>query len=398
MTKAPATGYPEDEVFGGRGDNGWAAAIWAGVWLVYLGPAFKQAAQSGYSDLRAALGLALLIAYILLYLWLMSQTWRGARDAGEVWPAPPTRARYAQFGALIAIAVLCTLVVGIQGGGTLVFLSPVAVAVLPGRYAMLGVLGAVVAVVIAEVAYQDTLGSIAGSAFAAFMAGLITFGVRRMRIVMYQLEIARHDSQALAAAQERVRIARDLHDLLGHSLTVISVKSQLAAKLLERGETDRAAAELREVEAVSRSAMTEVREAVSGYRARSLAAELAAAEATLDGAGIETSVKRPAEQVPADGEEALGFVVREGVTNVLRHSRAAHCTISVRHSPAAVVLELQDDGQGTGRVFSEVDPAVDGADGHGLRGLAERLAAVGGTLSAGDGLQGGFVLRAELTR
>lgn len=383
-----------------------AGMVWGGVWLVYLVPAFVEALDARHSLALNAAGVGSLLLFVGLYLSAMRVAWDQADQLrfGLI-PTEMDAQRWWLAGALVGSAVLSTVIVGEQGVATFVFLAPASSSLLPSRMAPFGIGFAVAATIVGELvarrydAAPVEIADVLGSAFAATMAGLITFGVRRMRGVMWELEVARRDVERLATAQERVRIARDLHDVLGHSLTVISVKSQLAGRLIERGEVQRAGTEIREVETLSREAMADVREAVAGYRARTLAAELAAAEATLDSAGIAVTVERSTDAVPSTGEEALGFVVREGVTNVLRHSRARRCEIQVRHTGDAVVVELVDDGGGTGSPLDEIRPGDEcEGGGNGLRGLAERVAAVGGRLSAGDAPNGGFVLRAEVAR
>ncbi|MDQ8045693.1 MAG: histidine kinase [Solirubrobacteraceae bacterium] len=390
-----------------------AGAVWGSVWLIYLAPAFAHAVDEHHHPLaRQVLGVALLAAFVVLYVTTLIVGWdRGARDGwtpARGWNDRSSDRAIRLVALLVATSLLCVLVVGEPGVATLVFLSPIAAVVLPGRSARWGILAAVAAVTVIEPiaplmgSTRSDTSDLLSTAFSTLMAGAITLGIRRMRVVMWELHSARMDAQRLATAEERVRIARDLHDVLGHSLTVISMRSQLAARLVERGEIDRAGAEIKAVEELSRSAMTDVREAVAGYRVRPFAAELAAAEATLGGAGLIVEVERPTEQLPAAGEEALAFVMREGVTNVLRHSSAGRCAIAVRHTPSSVVVELVDDGRGIGTPVHVIggpdQPDAAGSDGNGLRGLAERLAAVGGTLSAGDAPTGGFVLRAEVSR
>lgn len=387
-----------------------AGAIWGGVWLVYLVPAFVESLRPEHSTPAKIAGFALLLAFGLTYIAAMLAAWDRDDDGTGVprnlWNAEidPVGARLGI--ALVVLAIASVAVVGEQGVAAFVFLAPIASSSLPGRLAPYGIAAAVIATIVGELVARrygtDTaqLGGVLSSGFAALMAGFITLGVRRMRLVMWELQVARAGAEKLASAEERVRIARDLHDVLGHSLTVISMRSQLAGKLVERGEMDRAGEEIRAVEELSRTAMSDVREAVAGYRIRPLAAELAAAEATLQDAGVAVQVERSAQELPEAGEEALGFVVREGVTNVLRHSSARSCAISVRHTQENVVVEVVDDGRGTG---TPVHPILDGDDagpagGSGLCGLAERVAAAGGRLSAGDGPTGGFVLRAEVGR
>jgi two-component system sensor histidine kinase DesK len=187
-----------------------------------------------------------------------------------------------------------------------------------------------------------------------------------------QLEIAR-----LAAENERARISRDLHDLLGHSLTTITVKAGLARRL---GGTDpgRAQQEIAEVEDLARRALQEVRSAVSGEHTMTLATELATAREILTAAGVSAELSRASDLVDAGHQELFAWVVREGVTNVVRHAHATTC--SVHLAPSAI--EITDDGTG-----GEV------AEGSGLRGLRARVEAAGGRLDAGRCPTGGWRLQ-----
>jgi two-component system sensor histidine kinase DesK len=217
-------------------------------------------------------------------------------------------------------------------------------------------------------------------AFTMGAVGLAMYGYFAIMRSNRELSAARSEVARLAAENERSRIARDLHDLLGHSLTAITVKAGLARRLMER-DPQRAAQEIGEVEELTRSTLTDVRAAVAGYRDITLAGELSTAQEVLRAAGIEAHTPRAIDIVPAEHRELFAWVVREGVTNVMRHSRARVCTISV----GANWLEIVDDGRG-------------GSDtaGTGLRGLRERVDAAGGTVRAGGGLPGGWTVRVEL--
>ncbi|MDQ2748751.1 MAG: sensor histidine kinase [Actinomycetota bacterium] len=203
------------------------------------------------------------------------------------------------------------------------------------------------------------------------------FGLVRSNM---ELDAARAEVARLAAENERSRIARDLHDLLGHSLTTITVKAGLARRLAERGEAARATAEIGEVEELTRRTLGEVRAAVSGYRDVTLSGELASAREVLRAAGIEFTWPGSVDIVEAEAGLVFGWVVRESVTNVVRHSRATNCTITLGER----WIEIVDDGRG----------GTSGA-GNGLTGLRERLAAVGGTVEAG-GIGHGWRVRAEV--
>src|SRR6266511_2562769 len=159
-------------------------------------------------------------------------------------------------------------------------------------------------------------------------------------LILFELAAARAEVARLAAENERTRIARDLHDLLGQSLTAITVKAGLARRLAERGEPARAAAEIGEVERLSRRTLADVRAAVSGHRDITLAGELATAREALRAAGILAELPGSVDIVDPSLSELFGWVVREGVTNVVRHSRATHCTVTL--GPGWI--EIVDDG------------------------------------------------------
>jgi len=200
-----------------------------------------------------------------------------------------------------------------------------------------------------------------------------------------ELHDARADLARLAVADERERFARDLHDLLGHSLSVIALKAQLARRRL-RDDPEAAFDDVADIETVSRDALREVREAVSGYRKPELDAELQGARTALDAAGIETTIDRPAVELPAEVEAVLAWTVREAATNVIRHSGARHSTIRLVPALDQASVEIVDDGRG-----------INGSDGGGtgLTGLRERLRQAGGRLEAGPRDDGpGFRVRA----
>jgi two-component system, NarL family, sensor histidine kinase DesK len=185
-----------------------------------------------------------------------------------------------------------------------------------------------------------------------------------------QLRKANEEIENLAKVAERERIARDLHDVLGHTLSVITLKSELAGKLVDR-DPQRAGREIGEVEQISRQALSDVRDAIRGYRSQGLVAELAQAKTTLETAGLmvqcdaATTVKLPAVQ-----ESVLSLAVREAVTNVVRHAQARTCRMRLEQQNGSCRLEIHDDGCGTSN-----------GEGNGLRGMRERVEMLGGTLN-----------------
>ncbi|MBB1243735.1 sensor histidine kinase [Streptomyces durbertensis] len=227
--------------------------------------------------------------------------------------------------------------------------------------------------------------------------------------VMLELDAGRHAQARLAVAEERLRFGRDLHDVLGRNLTVIALKSELAVQLAQRGRPE-AVAQMVEVQEVTRQSQRELRDVVRGYREAGLRNELAGAGSVLRAAGIDcVSDAERVERLPAAAQSALGWVVREATTNVLRHSDASRCEITLRITedgagaydpgadgsgeaggrPAAAVLAVRNNGARGNRT----------GGGSGLAGLRERLAGVGGTLTTTTGSEDGeemFVLRATV--
>lgn len=211
--------------------------------------------------------------------------------------------------------------------------------------------------------------------------------------VMWESEHAREVEARLAVAEERLRFGRDLHDVMGRNLSVVALKSELAVQLARRGRTEDAVAQMIEVQRIARDSQKEVREVVRGYREADLGAELAGAKGVLGAAGIACTVTGSAAGLPPEVQSALGWVVREATTNVLRHGDAKSCAVRLGAGQREVVLTVENDGAtGTG-----ARPGPDAAGrGSGLAGLRERLVAVDGTLEAGVVREGVFRVTASV--
>lgn len=233
-------------------------------------------------------------------------------------------------------------------------------------------------------AIARTLGPQHAVLLSIVMAGLGMNAVRQLIAVNTALHATKAELAELAVASERERLARELHDVLGRTLSLIAVKAELASRLSANGDPS-ADAELRDVQRLARDAVREVREAVTGERAPSVAAELESATIALRSAGIAVHVVAPSATPPAH-EITIAWALREAVTNVVKHSGARTCRISVDVRGAATVLEVVDDGRGS----------VGAARGIGLTGMADRVHALGGTFAAGAGESGGFRVRVEL--
>ncbi|MER6171802.1 sensor histidine kinase [Streptosporangium sp. NPDC001681] len=203
--------------------------------------------------------------------------------------------------------------------------------------------------------------------------------------VVRAAEEGREAQARLAVTEERLRFSRDLHDLVGHSLTAIAVKSEVAVKL-SRVDIGRSTGEMEEVRTLARQALKEIRAAVRGYRTVDLAAELRGMIAVLEAGGVRCTLKEPGDQVPEEAATLLAWVVREGTTNVLRHSFATRCRIAITIQEGNAVLEMTNDGVAE----------MDGVGGTGLIGLSERVTATGGSVTVGPGGPGEFRLRATV--
>jgi signal transduction histidine kinase len=218
-----------------------------------------------------------------------------------------------------------------------------------------------------------------GAVLAVVIGATVTFLALAFRFSVWVLDVVREMERSrgvqlqLAVAEERLRFARDLHDVMGRNLSAIAVKSQLAAELVRRGR-DGAAEELADISRVAEESLREVRDVVRGYRRTDLAGELAGARSVLRAAGVGCTVagEDAGAELPEPVQVALGWVVREAVTNVLRHSRATECTVALRAAGGEAELTVTNDGVAAGA----------GDWGTGLTGLGERLAAAGGRLSA----------------
>ncbi|MYR70824.1 sensor histidine kinase [Streptomyces sp. SID4925] len=211
--------------------------------------------------------------------------------------------------------------------------------------------------------------------------------------VMLKLREAKDVETRLAVAEERLRFGRDMHDVLGRNLAVIALKSELAVELAQRGKPA-AVDQMTEVQRIARDSQQEFRDVVRGYREIDLPTELAGAQGVLEAAGITCAVRdsglRPGEHLPADVRSALGWVVREAATNVLRHGDPRRCSIHLDTDRDSVRLVVENDG-----VPQDAAGASPGA-GSGLRGLRERLGALDGRLEAGPAGDGLFRLRATV--
>src|ERR671911_46068 len=336
------------------------------VWLVYLGALFYQPVFNPTTDAWDWLAVAVLIA---LFLPIYAATFRAREDrqililiaglgalalAGSLLNRGPSVFvvyAAATAGRLSPARRAVRVVAALVGLVALIFMiSPVP---MPWRLAALG----------PALLFTPVVGA----------AGIIDGERARTQA---QLRRADEEIERLATIAERERIARDLHDLLGHTLSVIVLKAELASRLLP-ADPDRAGQEMREVEQTARTALGEVRTAVAGYRAKGLGAELVNSQRALAAAGVDADATVDLPVLPAEHEAALALALREAVTNVVRHANARRTSIRARATVDDVELEVIDDGRG-----------ASGRDGAGLSGMRERVTALGGHVDLQTGPAG----------
>ena len=287
-----------------------------------------------------------------------------------------TAARLLPAGVLFALSLALTPWIGgdIRWLWTFVGVA-VAVAIVGRRltWSIVMVLSAL-SFVVGEWTDGDTFTNVLNAAVILSISIMMMSFVSNLS-TLERLRAAQEQVAELAAERERSRVARDVHDILGHSLTVITVKAELAGRLMDAG-SPAARDEVAQIEQLSRGALADVRATVHGYRGVSISGELAAARAALESAGVTAELPGSTDSVPSDRRELAGWVVREAVTNVVRHAEASVCRVSLD----ARSVEVADDGRGP----------VAGSSGSGLVGLRERVETAGGRMTVGRSDLGGF--------
>lgn len=357
-----------------RWASGWRRTVFPAVFLVYLAETAGAVAQYNGTAGEVA-GFLVLAVFCASYVVALSRDTFTARA--------PT------FWAIFAVQVACLAAeLPLAHGAAFVmavFIVVLAVGRLHARAAPVVVAFTAGAVLLPSAVPSwhqgPASGAAIGTAFAIPMVALAMFSFFNVLRGNVALAQARSEVSRLAAENERIRIARDLHDLLGHSLTTIIVKAELARRLTAT-DAGAAAAEIAEVEALTRASLADVRAAVSRYREPTVAGELATGRELLRAAGITADLPRSVDGLDERGRELFAWVLREGLTNVVRHSHAATCTVTL----TADAVQIADDGTGGDL----------GATGSGLSGLRERVDAAGGTIEAGPSPSGGWRLRVAL--
>jgi len=383
--------------------------FFSGIWLIYLIQPVADLFGHHHGAAWIAGGIAITVAFCASYLPVLLN--------GERQP------RLARAG-LVALALLAALACTVYGQAWTplwIYVSAAVGMVLSvgpngRRDALAGILGVGACYVffswLAHVKTTDFLAVL----LPVLLVGVAMLGFRMQIQLVRDLTQARETVAKLAANEERLRLARDMHDLTGQSLSMVTLKSELAAKRLSRlpasAEREAALRELGDIGRVSRQTLHDIRAAVSGYRRPTLAIEVITARNALDAAGIrlddDPELTLRSGTFDADAEAALAWCLREAVTNVIRHSRARICRVRLIRHAGELSLEVTDDGRGLPGPDPSQAPEAgrgDGAQasdppmGTGLRGMSERLSAVGGRLSlgsAGPGRGHGFRLTATV--
>ena len=352
--------------------------LYAQAWLVCLIFPIVFLVQTSLAPMRLLIAVAGLLIFVIVYTWFM-------------WPHPlngmeRTRsgvpASHLLFAGLVALTLFLSLAYGSAFLWLFVGVSAVAGVALSMRDAF------VMVMVLTLLTLGLSVGISGGMTNTDWLyviplvllvrgLGLDIVVLARLSDALRELQAAQNELAQQAVIEERLRLARDLHDLLGHTLSMIALKSELAGRLIEK-DTAQAAQEIQEVERAARQALREVREAIAGYRQPTLHTELEGARQILEAAGITCTIENDIEVLPSLVDGVLAWTVREGVTNVIRHSRARRCTIRVNSENGEACVEVINDG------YREQEPNPTQAQtGTGLAGLTERVATQGGQIEAG---------------
>lgn len=341
--------------------QGWRRAVLIGIPLIYVVYVIGAVAQYSHGQAAVA-GYAIVGAFCLCFAALAVLESYGPLGAAPFWLL---------YTLLVALFVAEVPFARAPAFVLALYLTMSGVARLGARAIpiVVALVAAAIFVPLAVPPWHQHLGSVIGNftPIAIPVVAIVTFVVGRSVKDALALAETRAELARLAAENERSRIARDLHDLLGHSLTAITVKAGLARRL-GAGDPQRAIQEIAEVETLTRQALAEVRAAVSSYRDVTLAGELARGRELLRASGVTVDLPTATDVVDPTHQELFGWAAREGLTNVARHAHATHCTVTLTSSE----VEIRDDGVG--------GPP---ASGNGLTGLRERAAAAGGTVDAG---------------
>jgi len=372
--------------------------FFSAIWLIYLISPVSGLFSGHHGPLWIAAGLAITIVFSASYVTIICNSGR--------WPRQARRG----LAVIALLAALACVVYGEAWTPLWIYVSAAAGMVLaaPGygrRMAMYGVLAVGACYVLFSWLAHVGIAQFLAVLLPVVLVGVAMIGFRLQIQLTHELTEAREAVAKLATNEERLRLARDMHDLTGQSLSMITLKSELAAKRLAKlpasAERDVVLGDLGDIGRVSRQTLHDIREAVSGYRRPTLAIEVITARNALDAAGMrlddDPGLTLRSGTFDADSEAVLAWCLREAVTNVIRHSGAKNCRIRLTERPGELSLEVSDDGRGLSHAHAHADAPT--GKGAGLRGMSERLSTEGGRLSLGaaDPARGhGFKLTATI--
>jgi len=373
----PARTLSSDEGIASSGVTFQLWRLYQHAWLVCLFFPLVSLVQEPSPWWHIVLGLCALLLFAAGYTWLM-------------WPHPASRGArhrvnsqisFLLFGALAALVVVFSLLDGPAWLWLFIGVSAIAGLLFPMRAAFAAVVLFTLLPLFITIGMKGGIAGVDWWWLIALMLlvrglGLDMIGVARMGSAIRELQAARRELARLAVIEERERLSRDLHDLLGQTLSMIALKSELARQLVTE-EPARCSQEIHEIERVARQMLREVREAVAGYRQPTLSSELEGARQLFSAAGIDGEIDSIGEVLPPAIDAALAWTVREGVTNVIRHSRARHCHIHVIRQDGQACVEVMSEGGRREQAESTARPGL------GLAGLRERVNALGGRMEAG---------------
>ncbi len=380
----PAAGIPDADRWGPK--QWLRVRLYGLAFLGFLAFPVVSLLSRGVPTGKVVFGLVGVAAFVACYTWVV---WRSM-------PVPyDNRTPYAVTAALVVGAAL----IPVFGYGWTVGLAFYANALLlinlRQRWRFVALLAVTGSFVVLGFVLNGDTGDVLGTTVSIFAIGGVQVAFARQVEDAIRLRRARAELARLAVAEERLRISRDLHDVLGQRLAAVALKSELAARL-SRSDPERAETEMIEVSKVAREALDEVRATVAGYRDASLATEVRTAVALLAAASVETTVSGVPVSLSPAVEEVASWVVREASTNVVRHAHAERCKIVLGRAPGGLSVEVADDGVASeSEVSSPGAGGFRGAGGHGLAGLAERIAAIDGSFDAGP-VDGWFTVRAVI--
>ena len=352
--------------------------LFMSLWVIFVVPSAVQILQSGHDveHLAAAGGI---VVWGVLWVWFWTRAAGRSQTAVAIGFA-------ANVVVLALFALFTPQPIGV--GGVLVFAFIIAGVCFPLRQAIAVMFGLVVLQVGLEILRLDSPSTAASGLVNSILVGVVGIGARLFWQSYQQLVAAREQLAHLAVTEERLRFARDLHDLLGQSLSVLVLKSELVAKQLPADADESTRNEVRDIAQVARKSLNDVREAVGGYRQASLQAEINSARTALRAAGIGLLVEDSLGALPPQQDGVLAWCLREAVTNVVKHSGATKCEVRLVRDDGVLRLDVTDDGRGA--------RSLDG--GNGLPGMRERVALAGGTMEVGAHNGGGLHLRVSVPR